>query len=129
MTQSEFDDRMRKMLLDAAGYKPDQAADLRREVEQLYRDRNVHNRRRLLIWSIVYHVVGAAFMVAGIVGVQALNSPADQASGLILFAAGLALLIVIKLWYWIVHTRLVLQHELRELQLQLSRLLPPDEKP
>ncbi len=92
----------------------------REEVLRLQITSEFKKKRRLVIWSVVYHVIGVVILLPGLH--QALHS-ADQCEairGLALVILGAILLIVIKLWYWIIRGRLEVMRELKRLELHLA---------
>jgi hypothetical protein len=85
-------------------------------------------KRNILIYNIIYHIVGLAFVVAG-AGLIFGQPQAPSAEGLMVFITGFSLLIIIKLWYWIVHSRLVIVREIKQLELRLTQTQPPPAPP
>ena len=88
-------------------------------------------KKRLLILTWVFHAVYAAFLVPGLFLVFSSRDTRSMIQGLALVVLGNAGLVIIKLWYWIVHARLEIVREIKRLELRLSARRPPpgDEEP
>jgi hypothetical protein len=57
------------------------------------------------------------------------NNPRGLAAGALLFASGLAMQVLMKLWYWVVHSRLIIQKDLADLKAQVAELAARTDKP
>jgi len=114
---SDFENELLDLLEKNGKFDPAREEVLRLQVTSEF----ARKKKRLLIWAWVYHVVGVAIMIPGVLMTTNASRSHDvllavQGAVLILFA--LALLIVIKLWYWIVHSRLEIMRELKRLELR-----------
>ena len=74
--------------------------------------------RVLLPLGHIFHAVAAAFLIPGVILTFGVNDLRMTIQGLALIVMGEAGLIVIKLWYWIVHGRLEVMRELKRLELR-----------
>ncbi|MBN2584416.1 MAG: hypothetical protein JXL80_15250 [Planctomycetes bacterium] len=78
-------------------------------------------KRRLVIMTWVWQAVSLLLLVPGILMVVTERDVSAKMLGLALVIMGEAGLIVIKLWYWIVHARLTILRELKRLELRLMQ--------
>ena len=79
-------------------------------------------KKRLLIWTWIWHAVGGVMIISGFSMLAAASSTKGMIEGGVLVLLGSNCLVVIKLWYWIVHTRLNVMREVKRLELQVSEL-------
>ena len=75
-------------------------------------------KKRLLIWTWIWHAVAAVILLPGLSQAFRGTDLRTMAQGLALVILGEGLLIVVKLWYWIVHGRLEVMRELKRLELR-----------
>ena len=75
-------------------------------------------KKRLLVWTWAYHAVALAVAIPGAVMTFGANDLRTTVQGVALLVSADAALIVIKLWYWIVHGRLEILRELKRLELR-----------
>lgn len=75
-------------------------------------------KRRLIIWTWVWHAFAMVFLIPGMINAFGANDLCTNIQGVAKIVFGLSLLIIIKLWYWIVHGRLEIMRELKRLELR-----------
>lgn len=123
---SDFEHDLLDILEQDAKFDPARAEVLRLQITNEIKQK----KRRLLIWTWVWHAIAAVPLIFGLSRVKVANNFQAASEGIILAVAGLALLIVIKLWYWIVHSRLEIMREIKRLELRWtlaqSREQPPE---
>jgi hypothetical protein len=69
-------------------------------------------------------------MLRGYIGLRYAGNTKEMLSWVIFFMISFNSTILMKLWFWVVHTRINLQKELKQLQLQIVELAgkePPTE--
>lgn len=110
------DDQLRKALTGEGGETEPGAAAwlLRRQFER--------GRKRLRIYFAVWNWIGLLVAMWGARLVVTGDGVQPQFRGLMLFLFGVAILIVIKLWWWIADNRVVLLQGVKELQMQVAAL-------
>ncbi len=115
---NEFDKELRKALRGEEGFDSAKSESLRQEVTRMYKKK----RRRALI------LAWAAIAVCNFVAIPAIVVFVLSGTTKVLIAcAAVAIIagqveILTKFWYWVVHGRLLLQEEIKELQLQIAEL-------
>jgi hypothetical protein len=116
------------LLIGDAGSSAEAARLLAEHIreESAERFRNKLRTTKIVTWAfLAFDVVGmiaAANVWARVSDVRYMVAAAVL---FLLFFEGTSL---IKLWYWVVHTRVTLQHEMKELQLQVSQTLTAVER-
>jgi hypothetical protein len=112
----ELDNRLHEAL---AGGQPAAARseEIKKEALRMFD----HKMTIIKIWAWVGIAVSCVFMLGGVVIVAlAGNNIQGQVGGALLFATGLSLEVLMKLWFWIVHSRLSIQKDLAEIRAQLA---------
>jgi hypothetical protein len=111
---SDFEHELLDLLEKNGKFDPAREEVLRLQVTSEFR----RKKKRLLIWCWIWHAVAAVILLPGLE--QSLGSTDQRAAirGTSLVILGAALLIVIKLWYWVVHGRLEIMRELKRLELR-----------
>jgi len=116
---SDFEQELLDLLERNGKFDPAREEVLRLQITSEF----ARKKKRLLIWTWAYHIIAGVIAIPGfmlVFGSQFGNEPysvraAIQGLALLLFAE--SLLIVVKLWYWIVHGRLETVRELKRLEL------------
>jgi len=100
---------------------------LRKEIVQMWCDKNLL-RVKIVFW--IFFLLCLGMMAAGYIGLRR----AEDTRGIILWAIffmlGFNSTILMKLWYWVVNTKLNVLKEMKQLQLQVAELAgkaPPGE--
>lgn len=95
------------------------AEHIRREASERYRDRL--RTTKIVTWAFMaIDIVGMVIAANLWLRTSEVRYMVGAAALFLVFFEGSSL---IKLWYWVVHTRVTVQEELKELQLQLSQAL------
>ncbi len=110
---SDFEHELLDILEQDTKFDPARAQVLRLQVGDEYK----RKKRRLLIWYWVYHVVAIAIVIPAMIQIYSGNE-LQAIRGYVGFIGALAALIIIKLWYWIVHSRLEIMREIKRLELR-----------
>jgi hypothetical protein len=88
--------------------------------------------RKLMIAKILTWVaigLSTAGFIASAVGFFFATSIKECFVWGIIFFSAMELQVLMKLWFWIVHTRISIQKDLKEIQLQLAEHMAPGAKP
>ena len=120
---NDFDRRLR----DALGGQPamgDKAEALKKEAMRMFENKLLV--AKILTWvSIGLSTVG--FVVA-MVGFMSATLAREYVIYGIIFFAAMELQVLMKLWFWIIHSRITIQKELKEIQLQLAEHMAAEKK-
>ena len=112
---SDFEHELMDLLEKDVKFDPAREEVLRLQITSEFKKK----KKRLVIWSVVYHVVALVILVPGLSQVLHSTDQLEAIRGVAFLILGAILLIVIKLWYWIVHGRLEVMRELKRLELRL----------
>ena len=112
---SDFEHELLDLLEKDVKFDPAREEMLRLQITSEFKKK----KRRLVIWTVVYHVIGVVFVLPGLSQVLKSTDQLEAIRGLAFVILGAVLLIVIKLWYWIVRGRLEIMRELKRLELRL----------
>ena len=111
---SDFEHELLDILDQDTKFDPARAQVLRLQVGDEYKKK----KRRLLIRTWVWHAVAAAILIPGLIQVDSSGNELRATQGLVWVILAATLLVVIKLWYWIVHSRLEIMREIKRLELR-----------
>jgi hypothetical protein len=111
---SDFEHELLDLLEKDGKFDPAREEVLRLQVTSEFS----RKKKRLLIWTWVWQAVCAAILIPGLFMAFGQNDLRTTIQGVGVIVMGEAGLIVIKLWYWIVHGRLEVMRELKRLELR-----------
>ena len=117
---NEREEQLKKALetiMEYGGQRADSAAD------EAARTFQKQKRRLMIIAWVFLGVLSAAFIPVLFTFVLSRDTKVLIACATITLVLG-QLEVLIKLWYWIVHARMSLQKDMKELQLQVAELVP-----
>ena len=112
---SDFEHELLDLLEKDVKFDPAREEVLRLQITSEFKKK----KRRLVIWYVVYLVIGVVILLPGLNQTLESTDQLQAIRGLAFVILGAILLIVIKLWYWIVHGRLEVMRELKRLELLL----------
>ena len=111
---SDFEHELLDLLEKNGKFDPAREEVLRLQVTSEF----ARKKKRLLVWTWASHAVALAVAIPGAVMTFGVNDLRTTVQGVALLVSADAALIVIKLWYWIVHGRLEILRELKRLELR-----------
>jgi hypothetical protein len=111
---SDFEHELLDLLEKNGQFDPAREEVLRLQITS----EHARKKRRLLIWTWVYHAIAVVFAIPGAIMTFGMHDLRTTVQGVALLLIGESLLIVIKLWYVIVHGRLEVMRELKRLELR-----------
>ena len=123
-----FEKELKKVLEQKGDFDTVRSETLRKEIVQMWCDKNLL-RAKLVFW--IFFLLSIGIMVGGYIGLSSAANTRGMLSWVIFFMIGFNSTILMKLWYWVVHTRINLQKDLKQIQLQIAELAgkePPAEK-
>jgi hypothetical protein len=123
-----FEKELKKVLEQKGDFDTARSETLRKEIVQMWCDKNLL-RAKLVFW--IFFLLSIGIMVGGYIGLSTAANTRGMLSWVIFFMIGFNSTILMKLWYWVVHTRINLQKDLKQIQLQIAELAgkePPAEK-
>jgi hypothetical protein len=90
---------------------------LRKETVQMWRDMNLR-RAKIIFW--IYFLLSIGMMIGGYIGLRFATDTRGMLSWVIFFMIGFDSTILMKLWYWVVSSKLKVLEEIKQLQLQIA---------
>ncbi|MCX5676283.1 MAG: hypothetical protein NTX87_14870 [Planctomycetota bacterium] len=119
----EFENLLARSLRE--GPRPDAGKHeaARKEALQMFE----HKIRVITIYTWIAIAVSTAMILGGVAGILAAPSAQQTVMFAVLFFCGVELQVLMKLWYWTVHSRITLQKDLKEFEMRLMERLPPGE--
>ncbi len=95
------------------------AETLRKEIVKMWADKNLV-RAKLVFW--IFFLLSVGIMVAGYHGLRSATDTRGIILWAIFFMIGFNSTILMKLWYWVVDSKLNVLKELKQLELQIAEL-------
>jgi hypothetical protein len=108
---------LKKLLEDKGSFDVQKSEKLRKEIVQMWYDKNLR-RAKLVFWICFLLCLG--MMAAGYIGLRSATDTRGMFLWMIFFIIGFNSTILMKLWYWVVDTKLNVLKEIKELQLQIA---------
>jgi len=99
---------------------------LRKEIVQMWFDENMR-KTKIIFW--IFYLCSIGMMIAGYIGLRTAGDTRGMLSWVIFFMIGFNSTILIKLWYWVINTKLNVLKEMKELQLQIAGLTDQKSSP
>ena len=118
----KLEKELTELLGDESGFVGSMDESTRKEMAQMISHKFESDMSKVKIVFWIFLVVSAAMMVGGLIFLTH-----EKGTRGMLFAAVIALIgynstILMKLWYWVVSTKLDILKELKQLQLQVAEL-------
>ena len=79
---------------------------------------------KVIFW--IFFVLALGMMAGGYIGLRSAADTKSMLSWVIFFMIGFNSTILMKLWYWVVDTKLKVLKEMKQLQLQIADLTGKD---
>lgn len=118
----KLEKELTELLENESGFDISMDESTRKEMAQMISHKFESDMSKVKIVFWIFFVVSAAMMVGGLIFLTH-----EKGTRGMLFAAVIALIgynstILMKLWYWVVSTKLDILKELKQLQLQVAEL-------
>lgn len=115
----DFEKELKEVLEKNGDFDIARSETLRKEITQMWYDKSLR-RTKIVFW--ITFILCLGMMAGGYIGLRSSTNTREMLSWVIFFIIGFNSTILMKLWYWVVHTRINLQKDLKELQLQIAGL-------
>jgi hypothetical protein len=112
-----FEKELKEALEKNGDFDVAKSETLRKEIVQMWYDENLR-RAKLVFW--IFFLLCLGMMGAGYIGLRSATDTRGMLLWVIFFMIGFNSTILMKLWYWVVHTRINLQKDLKQIQLQIA---------
>jgi hypothetical protein len=127
-------DKLEKQLKQVLGknglFDADKSKTLRKEVKQMIFQKFEGDMSRVKVVFWIFLVISAAMMVGGMLFINHEKGTRGMIFAAVITLIGYNSTILMKLWYWVVSTKLNILKEIKQLQLQIAELTgkePPSE--
>jgi hypothetical protein len=113
----DFEKELKKVLEKNGDFNAAKSEALRKETVQMWRDMNLR-KAKIIFW--IYFLLSIGMMIGGYIGLRLATDTKGMLSWVIFFMIGFNSTILMKLWYWVVDTKLNVLKEMKQLQLQIA---------
>lgn len=121
----DFEKELKEVLEKNGDFDVAKSETIRKEMTQMWYDKSLR-RTKLIFW--IYFLLSLGMMAGGYIGLRFATDTKGMLSWVIFFMIGFNSTILMKLWYWVVSTRINLQKDLKELQLQIAEFSGADKQ-
>jgi hypothetical protein len=94
----------------------------RKEIEKMIFDKYANDLSRTKVVFLIFFILCLGMMAGGYIGLLTASNTKSMLLWLIFFMIGFNSTILMKLWYWVVNSKLNILKEMKQLQLQISEL-------
>jgi hypothetical protein len=112
-----FEKELKEVLEKNGDFDSAKSETLRKEIVQMQYDKNVR-KTKIIFW--IYFLLSIGMMIGGYIGLRLAADTKGMLSWVIFFMIGFNSTILMKLWYWVVDTKLNVLKEVKQLQLQIA---------
>lgn len=112
-----FEKELKEVLEKDGHFDAAKSKTLRKEIVQMWCDKNLL-RAKLVFW--IFFLLSIGMMIGGYIGLRSATNTKEMLSWVIFFMIGFNSTILMKLWYWVVDTKLNVLKEMKQLQLQIA---------
>lgn len=119
---SDIEKELKKVLKAGNGFDADKAAAKRKEIEQMIFHKYELDFFKVKVVYWIFFVLSIGMMAGGYIGLRSANDTKAMLCWVIFFMIGFNSTILMKLWYWVVDTKLNVLREMKQLQLQVTEL-------
>jgi len=119
---SDIEKELKKALRENGRFDADKNAARRKEIEQMIFQKYETDVFKVKVVFWIFFVLSLGMMAGGYIGLRSANDTKAMLCWVIFFMIGFNSTILMKLWYWVVDTKLNVLKEMKQLQLQVSKL-------
>jgi hypothetical protein len=119
---SDIEKELKKALRENGRFDADKNAARRKEIEQMIFQKYQTDVFKVKVVFWIFFVLSLGMMAGGYIGLRSANDTKAMLCWVIFFMIGFNSTILMKLWYWVVDTKLNVLKEMKQLQLQVSKL-------
>ena len=108
---------LKKVLAGNGDFDVNRSETLRKEIVQMWFDKNMR-KTKIIFW--IFYLCSIGMMIGGYIGLRTAASTVGMLSWVLFFMIGFNSTILMKLWYWVIDTKLSVLKEMKQLQLQIA---------
>ncbi len=127
-------DKLEKQLKQVLGknglFDADKSKTLRKEMKQMIFQKFEGDMSKVKVVFWIFLIISAAMMVGGMLFINHEKGTRGMIFAAVVTMIGYNSTVLMKLWYWVVSTKLNIMKEIKQLQLQIAELTgkePPPE--
>jgi len=127
---NDLEKELTELLKNESGFEGRTNESTRKEMAQMVLQKFELDMFQVKIVFWIFLIVSAAMMVGGMIFLTREESTRGMLFSVVVAMIGYNSTVLMKLWYWVVSTKLGILKELKQLQLQVSELTeeePPSE--
>jgi len=119
---SDIEKELKKVLKANGRFDADKNAARRKEIEQMIFQKYETDIFKVKVVFWIFFVLSLGMMAGGYIGLRFAGDTRGMLNWVLLFMIGFNSTILMKLWYWVVDTKLNVLKEMKQLQLQVAEL-------
>jgi hypothetical protein len=119
---SDIEKELRKVLKADGDFGAGKSEARRKEIEQMILQKYELDMFKVKVVFWIFFVLCLGMMAGGYIGLCSAGSTKSMLCWVIFFMIGFNSTILMKLWYWVVDTKLKILKEMKQLQLQIAEL-------
>jgi hypothetical protein len=119
---NDLEKELRKVLRTKGDFDVGKAEARRKEIEQMILHKYELDFFKVKVVYWIFFVLCLGMMAGGYIGLRSANDTKAMLCWVIFFMIGFNSTILMKLWYWVVDTKLKVLKEMKQLQLQVAGL-------
>jgi len=126
----ELEKQLKKVLEKNGVFDVSKSETSRKEIKQMIFQKFEGDMSRVKVVFWIFLVISAAMMVGGMLFINHEKGTRGMIFAAVITLIGYNSTILMKLWYWVVSTKLNILKEIKQLQLQIAELAdkePPSE--
>ena len=112
-----LEQELKKALKKNGDFDIDKSETLRKETVQMWYSKNLR-KTKTIFW--IFYLCSIGMMIVGYIGLRTAASTVGMLSWVLFFMIGFNSTILMKLWYWVIDTKLSVLKEMKQLQLQIA---------
>jgi hypothetical protein len=113
----DFENELKEVLEKDGDFDAARSETLRKEIVQMWYNKSLR-RTKLIFW--IYFLASIGMMIGGYIGLRSATDTKGMLLWVIFFMIGFNSTILMKLWYWVVDTKLNVLKEIKQIQLQMA---------
>ena len=94
---------LKKVLAGNGDFDVNKSETLRKEIVQMWFDKNMR-KTKIIFW--IFYLCSIGMMIVGYIGLRTAASTVGMLSWVLFFMIGFNSTILMKLWYWVIDTKL-----------------------
>ena len=116
---NNLEQELKQVFEPSSDFDTHKSETLRKEIVQMWFDENMR-KTKIIFW--IFYLCSIGMMIGGYIGLRTAGDTKGMLSWVLFFMIGFNSTILMKLWYWVINTKLNVLKEMKELQLQVAGL-------